>query len=477
MLDWLNGKLFGAGARTASLYHRALGLVLLVAWISLGVQVRVLMGARGLLPAQRYLDELNAAGIDLWTAPSWLRAGAADSTLVFGVFVGAAMALLCAIGRPRVAVRPLFAAQALLYVGYCVAGRTFFQFQWDQLFVESALLASFLPANRDARVPQMLLRLLLFKLYFESGIAKWQSHLHDWQDGSAMSHYYETAPIPSALGYWAHFLPIWWHTVESWATLVLELILPFGVFVPWRRARVGLFVALTGFQLINFATANYGFFVPLAVTLHVFLLDDTLIERAAARLRVKLPEILPARRFSGVLLFAPIWLLLSADRALGDFVDVDLISFDYTRVYVFNTYHLFGHITTKRVEPEIQALVDGNWQPVRLRYQPGDPRRSPSQAAPHQPRVDFQMWFYGLGFRRGAPDWVQNLAQRICDDPDAVQPLFAEPLPKAESVRLVFWLVKYVTPDERRHTGVVWSRAYVDETRPLICGKTHSGLP
>src|SRR5262249_1625408 len=126
MPGWLNGKLFGAGARTASLYHRVLGVVLLGAWISLGVQVRVLMGARGLLPAQGFLGELNAGGIGFWAAPSWLRFGASDGTLLFGVIIGAAMAVLCAVGRPRPAVRPLFAAQALLYLGYCVAGRTFF---------------------------------------------------------------------------------------------------------------------------------------------------------------------------------------------------------------------------------------------------------------------------------------------------------------------------------------------------------------
>src|SRR5256885_8382782 len=43
----------------------------------------------------------------------------------------------------------------------------------------------------------LLLRVLLFKLYFESGIAKWQSGLHDWHDGSAMTFYYETAPLPA----------------------------------------------------------------------------------------------------------------------------------------------------------------------------------------------------------------------------------------------------------------------------------------
>src|SRR5207245_100008 len=118
-----------------------------------------------------------------------------------------------------------------------------------------------------------LFRAVLFKLYFESGIAKWQSPLGDWQDGSAMTYYYETAPLPTALAWTAHNLPVWWHHFESRATLALELLVPLGIFGP-RRARLGAAAALTGFQLLNIASANYGFFCYLAAILHVFLLDD-----------------------------------------------------------------------------------------------------------------------------------------------------------------------------------------------------------
>ena len=76
-----------------------------------------------------------------------------------------------------------------------------------------------------------------FKLYFESGIAKWQSPVHDWQDGSAMTAYYETAPLPTRLAFYAHHLPVWWHHLESRATLALELVVPFCIFGP-RRTRL-----------------------------------------------------------------------------------------------------------------------------------------------------------------------------------------------------------------------------------------------
>ena len=34
-----------------------------------------------------------------------------------------------------------------------------------------------------------------------------------------MTYYYETAPLPTWLAFTAHHLPVWWHHLESRATL------------------------------------------------------------------------------------------------------------------------------------------------------------------------------------------------------------------------------------------------------------------
>ena len=127
----------------------------------------------------------------------WL--GVTDSTLTLGIVVGVILSLVALAGRgPRV----VAAVQVALYLSYATAARTFLSFQWDNLLLECGFFAIFLP--RDRRSPWMhtLFRLILLKLYWESGIAKWQSHLHDWQDGSAMTYYYETAPLPTALAWY-----------------------------------------------------------------------------------------------------------------------------------------------------------------------------------------------------------------------------------------------------------------------------------
>ena len=48
--------------------------------------------------------------------------------------------------------------------------------------------------------------------------------------------------------------------------------------------------------------------------------------------------------------------------------------------------------------------------------------------APHQPRVDFQLWFHGLAVR-SVPAYVATLLDRLCHNAEAVQPLFADALP------------------------------------------------
>ncbi|HXT98530.1 MAG TPA: lipase maturation factor family protein [Polyangia bacterium] len=497
---------FGSGAAVAGLFNRLLALISLVAWLSLASQVRVLIGSRGLLPVGEFMDAVRAEGrvspLDLPTL-FWRFHG--DGLLVAGTVVGALLAMAALVGlRPRLC----FGLSTLLYLSYATVSRDFLSFQWDNLLLECGLLVTFLPADRPAPLVHFLFRLVLFKLYFESGIAKWQSDLGDWQDGSAMTYYYETAPLPTFLAFTAHHLPVWWHHLESRATLVLELGVPFLVFGP-RRARLGAAFAFGFFQIVNAATANYGFFCYLAAALSVFLLDDTDVARAGARVAELAPAKLrpalarwltigtppttaapPRPRGlvwlgrAGATLFAFVSLVdgLYAFTEPGRLLALAEPVFDLSRRFrLINTYHLFGSITRERIEPEVQTLAAGSalsragdpaapWTPQYLWHKPGDPRRAPDFVAPHQPRVDFQLWFYGLSFRRREPSYVSTLVERMCEDPAAVQPLFRQPLPPhPAAVRLVYWRYQFASRAEHRATGLWWRRTPVAMSRAIPC--------
>jgi hypothetical protein len=485
--------------------------VSLGAWLSLGAQVQVLIGSRGLLPVADFMEAARAQpGVSLLDLPTLAWWFHSDGALRAGVVLGAALSVAALFGVAR---RTCFALSTLLYLSYVTVTRDFLSFQWDNLLIECGFLAAFLRTDAPAPVAHFLFRLVLFKLYFESGLAKWQSPLRDWQDGSAMTYYYETAPLPTWLAWYAHHLPVWWHHFESRATLVLELVIPFGIFGP-RPARLFAFAAFTLFQIINAATANYGFFCYLAAVLGVFLLDDADVARAGAglaraarfvpaavrraaaraaelaRKRPRLPSpprLPPPARRGLAVAGAALFTFVSTAAAWMEFgpsgqpppLATPLLRLD-RGFRVVNTYHLFQSITRERIEPEFQTLAEGPiaeretddaaWTAQYFKHKPGDVMRRSDFVAPHQPRVDFQLWFYGLRFDRRAPAYVVALTERLCEEPDVVQPLFRTPLPPhPTAVRLVFWQYQFTSPAERSSTGAWWRRTRLAATRAVPC--------
>jgi hypothetical protein len=144
----------------------------------------------------------------------------------------------------------------------------------------------------------------------------------------------------------------------------------------------------------------------------------------------------------------------------------------YSPFRAINVYHLFGHITPERIEPEFQLYYAGDFHPLVFNYKPGPLNRAPPFVAPHQPRVDFQLWFYGLSYRQGAPSYIVNLLKRLCQDPEAVQSLFTTRLfPHPEAARVVFYRYNFTSFDERRQTGDWWQRTLLDQMRGVPCTK------
>ena len=90
-----------------------------------------------------------------------------------------------------------------------------------------------------------------------------------------------------------------------------------------------------------------------------------------------------------------------------------------------NTYGLFAVMTTTRPEIIMEGSDDGeSWQACEFTYKPGDLHRRPPVVAPHQPRLDWQMWFAALGRYEENP-WFQNFCVRLLQGSPEVQRLLA----------------------------------------------------
>jgi hypothetical protein len=96
----------------------------------------------------------------------------------------------------------------------------------------------------------------------------------------------------------------------------------------------------------------------------------------------------------------------------------------------FNGYGLFAVMTTHRHEIVVEGSNDGVlWQTYEFRWKPGDLSRRPALVAPHQPRLDWQMWFAALGTVRDNPWFVQFLVRLLEGSPEVLALLETNPFP------------------------------------------------
>jgi lipase maturation factor 1 len=129
--------------------------------------------------------------------------------------------------------------------------------------------------------------------------------------------------------------------------------------------------------------------------------------------------------------------------------------------HVINAYGLFAAMTTTRNEIVVEGSDDGQvWQAYEFRWKPGDPMRAPRFVAPHQPRLDWQMWFAALSSYRNQP-WFQNFLVRLLQgSPDVLALLERNPFPDRPPRYIRSRLYDYRFSDlpTRRSTGAWWER-------------------
>lgn len=478
--SWLFGRTVGPRdyrvVRWAFL--RLMGGTFLIAFTSLGRQVLGLYGSRGIRPIRERL-EAEAVALPGWekfqVAPSLFWLDASDAALVRGCRAGQVLSLALVFNiAPRLSASLLWA----LYLSYVAVGREFLSFQWDVLLLEMGLLSALtapgglrpgLGRRSPSALDVFLFRMLVFRLYFGSGLSKLQSGDRTWRELKAMDHYYETAPLPTRGGWYAHHLPKRAHRAATAATLGLETGLPFLTFAP-RGLRQLAFWAFAGLQASIMATGNYGFFNVQALALGLWLLDDEALRRVLPLDAGTPPR--PRRWWQtgvSMALAAPVMVLGTAEvlrrfewwtrrpeRIQGALGWLESRARPLRSV---NPYGLFSVMTVERPEILVEGSNDGeHWKEYPFRYKVGDVARPPSQVAPHQPRLDWQMWFAALG----APSsWFISFLGRLLEgSPEVLGLLEGNPFPDKppRMVRAVLYDYKMVDLEEHRRTGTWWTR-------------------
>ncbi|CAM9535429.1 unnamed protein product, partial [Chrysoparadoxa australica] len=383
------------------------------------------------------------------------------------------------------------------------AAQVFGRFQWDSLLKEGGVLALFYCLADGAKPARLLVTWLLFKLMFMSGVVKIFSGCPTWLELTATSFHFATQPLPNALAWWAHQLPIVIHKWLVAVTLWGEIAAPFLLLVPLcsiRRVGVALQILL---QVTIASTGSYNFFnlLTTALCLPAWHCDPSRLTLPGKRwqgsflgcaafigwsfyamFQVSSMDLIPALKlkeeachalvrsllppttaffFGWLALSSAEWVLhgrgavVQALRLAGSGAVLLLFALGRSSVYVavlaltqpgplianspswllsafnelaprgvFNGYGLFRHMTGVDMTPEGKMVVqrpeillfgskDGvDWKQLHFRFKPGDFAAMPSYAAPHQPHLDWQMWFAALGNSNLQP-WLVHLIYQV----------------------------------------------------------------
>ena len=475
---------------TRWLFLRLLGVIYLIAFLSLWTQIDGLIGSDGITPAERYLNAIREQiGLERYFAfPTlcWLN----DSNVFLHLLCGggALLSLLLIIG-----IAPAFALVGLwlFYLSLVSVGQSFLSFQWDALLLETGFLAIFfaplkiLPGISRERAPSSvalwLLRWLLFRLMFASGVVKLMSGDPTWSNLTALNFHYETQPLPTFLGWYAHHLPEWFQKASVLGMFGIEIVVPFLIFAPRRLRFLGA-VALVALQLIIAATGNYCFFNLLTVALCVLLFDDAMLRRCLPNRIAKkltLPSaIILTQRWKRLLIgvLAAFVLLMSGIRMTGMFLwreGFPPIARDVLKCVapfrLVNSYGLFTVMTTSRPEIGVEGSNDGKtWKEYKFKWKPDELNQAPRWVAPHQPRLDWQMWFAALrGNCQNAPWFVNFMIRLLQGSPDVLELLEENPFPETPPtyVRAILYDYRFSDPRTKREKGTWWKR----ERRGLYC--------
>ncbi len=462
---------------TSFLFLRLFGLIYLSAFISFGVQAQGLIGSHGILPLAELVDALSThIGPErFYLMPMVFWWSASDVSIQSVCWTGAALSLLLFFNLlPRLSLFLLFA----LYLSLLYGGQDFMTYQWDTFLLEAGFLALIMSF---ARTPGLwLLRWLLFRFMFMSGMVKLLSDDPNWWNLSALSYHFLTQPLPTPLAWYAAHLPLGVLRFLTGGTFFVELILPFLIFFP-RRLRFFSAFGILLLQSCILITGNYNWFNLQTMLLCLLLFDDAALKKILPQWLLRQSpgpaEYAAPRRVVSIAVAALAFLivfcsLVQMDARFGGSPPAVAQAVDRAiePLHIVSGYGLFAVMTTERDEIVLEGSADGTeWSEYEFRYKPGDVSRRPPWNIPHQPRLDWQMWFAALEDPRRL-SWFPHFLEAVLDNKPAVMALMARnPFPDKPPmyVRAQFYRYTYSNGEEKAK-GLWWDRRLLGMYFPAV---------
>lgn len=453
------------------LFPQLLGIIYFFTFTPLINQILPLVGENGILPAHRFLNSLNQKMgrrcYDYLPTIFWVNTS--DRFLRGSVILGTILSPLLFFGIYPAIILPIL---ILIHLSVVSIGQDFFMFGWEGLFLETSYNALLITWTTDPNVFVWAnLNFLIFRFHFQAGVCKLLYNDPTWRSMTSLCYHYETQPLPNRLSWYLHRLPTWVHRASTGLTLILELVVPFGIFGD-ENLRFITFILLFLLQFNIGLSGNYSYLTCITIVLITPLLSDNFLMPFFS-----VPEMQASSPFFVHIIVSVLAVglfSLQIMRLVNQFYPTHRIQNFLSHFFYYHlagSYGIFAHMTTKRYEVIVEGSQDQTeWKEYRFWYKPSELDRQPRQIAPYQPRIDWQLWF--LPFRSfGQNRWFQNFLLQILNGNKEVLTLVREnPFPEAPPryLRCKMYLYQFTTLQEKKISGQWWKRKYIEMYSPVL---------
>ena len=466
------------------IFERGVAVLYFVAFLSALNQFPALLGENGLLPVKEFLQY---AGMK--EAPSLFHWGYSDKKFRLVAWAGPLLSSAVAVGLLSSAQILLHVACWLLLYGFYLSivnvGQDFYGFGWETMLLEVGFFTAFMgPAwVTPSWIPIIILRWMLFRTEMGAGLIKLRGD-SCWRDFTCLYYHHETQPLPNPLSRFFHHRPKWFHRFGVLFSHFVQLIVPFGLFLPQPVAQV-CGALIIGHQLILVISGNYSWLNWLTIVLGILAFHDPVPVTGLAPIPVwfQIVQILV-----GVLV-----LVLSYEPFINLFSNRQRMNYCWNRWHLVGAYGAFGSVTKERYEINLEGTTDdrvtdeSKWEEYTFKGKPVKLDRLPPVVAPYHLRLDWMIWFLPFTvhvadeqiYVRGHEVWFLRLMMKLLGNDQAITRLlkdnpFKENPPK--HVRARFYRYQFTTAQGAQSSKTVWKRKYLGDFLPPISLKSFRGV-
>lgn len=417
--------------------QRGLAFIYVIGFLIALNQGPGLIGTRGILPAEQFISN-----VDFWVAPSIYLWNASGTALIIGNTLGLLLAFLAFSGVSErfggLVSAGIWFLMWMLYLSLINVGQIFYGYGWEIMLCEAGFLAIFL-GSKDMAPPKVVIwmfRWIVFRLMFGAGMIKLRGD-DCWRDLTCMIYHYETQPLPNPLSQFFHHLPVWFHKLEVAMTHFIELIVPFGLFVPGMVCRIAGIVTIL-FQISLIISGNLSWLNYVTIVIAFSCLDDAFLKRLLPWTKKYILVTMPSMSKVRTAVLGGLCLLigfLSIAPARNLLASGQLMNAGFDPFNLVNTYGAFGSITRTRYEIILEGTndemitPDSQWFSYEFRCKPGNVKRRPCIVSPYHYKIDWQMWFAAMN-RAELNPWIFPFIQRLLEgEPEVVGLLAHNPFP------------------------------------------------